>query len=165
MNPKFKDDFLRVWLCSPVHTDRCRESKTFLWSEINTVMKMQILVYVTTAPIEAPFTHWGFFLTLIVCTSPQIQSVLAQSPQRGKSRQKCPVMSPRAFISHLFELSFFWNFPLQLCDYSKYFLLLNLLSESRPLSSKYRFHMNIRSFSLCGHLNSAVQNEVQSLCL
>lgn len=54
-------------------------------------MNMQILVYVTTAPIEAPFTHWAFSLTLIICNGPQIQSVLAQSP--GKSRQTETVLS------------------------------------------------------------------------
>lgn len=128
-------------------------------------MKMQILVYVTTAPIEAPFTHWGGFFSPLWLSVPAHKfSLCWQSPQHGESRQKCPVMSPCAFISHLFGLSF-WNFPLQLCSYSKYFLLLNLLSECRPLSSKYCFHVNISSFSLCGHLKAAVQNEVQSLCL
>lgn len=54
-------------------------------------MDMQILMYVTTAPIEAPFTCWIFYPALIICTGPQIQSVLAQSP--GKSRQTETVLS------------------------------------------------------------------------
>lgn len=54
-------------------------------------MNMQILVYVTRAAIEAPFTCWVFSPTLIICTGPQIQSVLAQSP--GKPRQTETVLS------------------------------------------------------------------------
>lgn len=100
---------------------------------------------VGTAPIEALFTCWAFFPHWLSSPAPWIQTVLAQRPQHGKSRHKESVLSCLSMLlapisSNCPEI-FHFSYVVTL----KYFLLLNL-SESRPLSSKYHFYVNISSF-------------------
>lgn len=64
------------------------------------------------------------------------------------SRQKLSCHVCMCFYFPTLRIVLLLKFSIQLCGYSKYFILLNLLSESRPLSSKYHFHMNINFFFL-----------------
>lgn len=84
----------------------------------------------------------GFFSRFDYLFWPTNAVYVGTEPWKIKADRNCPVMSLCAFIFQLFKLSFCWNSPLHLCGYFKYFILLNLLSEYRLLSSKYRFHIN-----------------------
>lgn len=149
MNPQFKDDFLGVWLCSPVQTDRYREDKTFFFLILDQYCHEHANTCVCYQSSQRSTIHMlGFFSHFDYLYWPTNSVCVGTEPWKIKADRNCPVMCVCAFIFQLFKLSFCWNSPLQLCGYFKYFILLNLLSESRLLSSKYHFHMNINFFFL-----------------
>lgn len=109
MNPKFEHYFLRVWLCFPKSHWQIREEQ-HPSLVLDQYCNENANTFVCFHSSHRSSSHAIFFFLHFISTSPQIQSLLTQSLQHGKSRQKESVLSCLLVLSYPVSS----NFPFEI---------------------------------------------------